>query len=343
MNEATPRVSNMSDEGTITPEVQLKEIQERLGEETDRLVKLYAAYEQQEKELLDKKAEIEVLEKEIVDREIEKESLQSLIMEKDHRNRELEMKASKFSKQVEFLEPELEKMEEKYAREKDRLGKVFGIAEELDNDLRLAVAEMKARDDWYVDHMSLFEDLNKAIKHRYELIESAVEAERQSQHMQRAITDRMDELVESRAAEMTIEEAENVSQAEKAASVEVTTGEAEETPEEEVPAEEAPKEEVPAEEAPKEETPSEGDGDDENGWSWSESVMERILENNSITDKDDFIEFAKAYDADNNQYLKASELERAAADWVAAHAPPAPPEEPANESWGDDVDPWNED
>ena len=42
---------------------------------------------------------------------------------------------------------------------------------------------MRARDEWYVDHMSLFEDLNKAIKARYDLIESRVEAERQSQHM----------------------------------------------------------------------------------------------------------------------------------------------------------------
>ena len=34
--------------------------------------------------------------------------------------------------------------------------------------------------------MALFEDLNKAIKDRYTMIEKAVEAERQSQHMQRA-------------------------------------------------------------------------------------------------------------------------------------------------------------
>ena len=46
-------------------------------------------------------------------------------------------------------------MEEKYSREKDRLGKSFGIAEELDNDLRLAVTELRARDEWYVDHMGL--------------------------------------------------------------------------------------------------------------------------------------------------------------------------------------------
>ena len=147
-------------------------------------------------------------------------------------------------------------MEEKYSREKDRLGKVFGIAEELDNDLKLAVSEMKARDDWYVAHMTLFEDLNKAIKERYEMIERAVEAERQSQHMSRAFTDRMDEMVEARAAEMTVEEAEAV--------IEEGTGEdseaAEEAPAEEAPAEEAPVEEAPAEEteAPaEEETPEE--------------------------------------------------------------------------------------
>ena len=62
----------MTDSGTITPETQIKDLEERLGEETDRLLKLYAAYEQQEKELLDTKAEIEVLEKEIVERESRK-------------------------------------------------------------------------------------------------------------------------------------------------------------------------------------------------------------------------------------------------------------------------------
>ena len=120
------------------------------------------------------------------------------------------MKATKADKRVEHLEPELEKMEEKYSREKDRLGKIFNIATELDDDLKLAVAEMKARDDWYVSHMTLFEDLNKAIKERYEMIERAVEAERKSQHMARAFEERVDEMVEARAAEMTVEEAEEI-------------------------------------------------------------------------------------------------------------------------------------
>ena len=53
---------SMSDEGTVTDEVRIREFEQALETETDRLRKLYAAYEQQEKELVDAKAEIEVRE-----------------------------------------------------------------------------------------------------------------------------------------------------------------------------------------------------------------------------------------------------------------------------------------
>jgi|TARA_B100001540_G_scaffold83535_2_gene75203 chromosome segregation ATPase len=199
----------MTDEtptSTISPELRIKELEEALKQETERVLKVYDAFSAQEQEITTLKAEIEVLEKEIVDREIEKEGIEALLTEKDNRLREIEMRGAKAGKQVEFLEPELEKMEEKYIREKNRLAKVFGISEELDNDLRLAVTELKARDDWYVAHMALFEDLNKAIKDRYTMIEKAVEAERQSQHMQRAIEERMAEAIEARAVELAEEE-----------------------------------------------------------------------------------------------------------------------------------------
>ena len=294
----------MSDAGTITPETQIKELTEKLEEETDRLLKLYAAYEQQEAELRDTKAEVEVLEKEIVEREIEKESLEALLTEKDARIRDLEMKASKSSKQVEHLEPELQKMEEKFTREKDRLGKVFSIAEELDNDLRLAVVELNTRDEWYMAHMSLFEDLNKAIKRRYEMIEAAAEAERQSQHMGRAIAERMEEMVEARAAEMTMEEATEIESTESESVAEAT------------------------EEAATEET-----GEEE--WNWSEQVLLGVMQKNGITDRDAFIEFAKSYDMDGNKYLKGSELGAAAADFVAKDAPAE--ETPAEEEAVDET------
>lgn len=319
----------MTEEGTITPEVKIKELEEALETQTERLTKLYAAYETQDKELIDLRAEVEVLEKEIIEREIEKESLDSILSEKENKIRELEMKATKASKQVSHLQPELDKMEEKYSREKDRLGKVFSIAEELDNDLKLALVEMRARDEWYVDHMSLFEDLNKAIKARYDLIESRVEAERQSQHMGEVFSDRMDELVEARATEMMDAPAENSEES------------ADET------AEEAPEETV--EEAPEETTEDVQDETIEAVFGgvkfrYHNPVMKRITEEYSIEDVEAFVEFAKDYDKDENNYLKAGELEKAAADWTAKEsessadeevAEPAPPS-----TWGDDVDPW---
>ncbi len=53
------------------------------------------------------------------------------------------------------------------------------------------------------------------------MIERAVETERQSEHMSRAFTERVDELVEVRAAEMTEEDAEASVVAEETSSVEV--------------------------------------------------------------------------------------------------------------------------
>ena len=317
----------MTEEGTITPEVKIKELEEALETQTERLTKLYAAYETQDKELIDLRAEVEVLEKEIIEREIEKESLDSILSEKENKIRELEMKATKASKQVSHLQPELDKMEEKYSREKDRLGKVFSIAEELDNDLKLALVEMRARDEWYVAHMSLFEDLNKAIKERYDLIESRVEAERQSQHMGEVFSDRMDELVEARATEMMEAPAENSEE-----SAEETT---EETTEE---ASEEMVEEV------QDDTIEAVFGGVK--FRYHNPVMKRITEEYSIEDVEAFVEFAKDYDKDENNYLKAGELEKAAADWTAKAAESeAPAEEGVAEpappsTWGDDVDPW---
>ena len=212
------QVVNMSgdDEGTVTPELRVRQLEEELSQQIERGTKVYSAFEQAEKEIVQLKAEIEVLEKEVIDKEIEREGLEQLLGEKDHRIRDLELSGAKRGKQVDHLEPELEKMEEKFTREMERLTRVFEIAEELDNDLRLAVAELKARDDWYVDHMRVFEDLNAAIKRRYEMIEAAVDAERKSQHMQRAFNEKLQEAMDARSEEA----AEDAEAAEAAAEVE---------------------------------------------------------------------------------------------------------------------------
>lgn len=234
-----PPGEGMTEDGTITPADFEPAVKKLTAEEYEDQIKvLYEAFTSAQSDLEDAVATIEVLEKEIIEREIEKETQEALLSEKEVRIRELELRAVKASKKVEHLEPELEKMEEKYSREKNRVSTVFSIAEELDNDLKHAVVEMKARDDWYVDHMQIFEDLNKAIKVRYEMIERAIEAERKSQHMARAFTERMEDMVEARASDLAEADAEGKATEESTASVEVV----EAAPEEAAPEEAAPEE-----------------------------------------------------------------------------------------------------
>ncbi|MEC8913750.1 MAG: hypothetical protein VYA52_00815 [Candidatus Thermoplasmatota archaeon] len=185
------------EEGGITPEAEMRQLEERLAEETDRLEKLYVAYKKVEDELAERNAIIEVMEKEAIDKEIDKEGLESLLSEKEARIHEVEIEGAKSAKRVEHLEPELEKMEELYSREKARLGRVFEVTEELDEANRVATAELGARDDWYVQHMQLFEQLNEAIQTRYTMIDRAVEAAKTIVDAQESFRERMEETLDA--------------------------------------------------------------------------------------------------------------------------------------------------
>lgn len=190
----------MTDEaGTVSPDLRIRQLDEDLAKEKDRLDKLYTGYMELQKEAEEKTAVIDVLEKEAIDKEIELEGLDSLLSGKDSRIRGLELDGAKSGKRVEHLEPELEKMEEMYTRESARLGRVFEVAEDLDEALRVAKAELSTRDDWYVQHMQVFEDLNEAIKTRYDMIDSAIEAIREQELKQATFRERMDEALEAAA------------------------------------------------------------------------------------------------------------------------------------------------
>ena len=190
------------EEGTITPETRIGQLEERLAEETDRLEKLYVAYKKAEEELEERRAIIEVLEKEAIDKEIDKEGLESLLSDKEAKIHDIEIVGAKTAKRVEHLEPELEKMEEMYTRESARLGRVFELAEELDESNRVANAELGARDDWYVQHMQLFEDLSEAMNTRYSMIDRAVEAAKDIMDKSETFKERMEEALDSIAEEV---------------------------------------------------------------------------------------------------------------------------------------------
>ena len=128
---------------------------------------------------------------------IEKEGVEELLNEKDSRIRNLEIESAKAGTRVKHLEPELEKMEEMYTREQARLGRVFDVAEELDEALQTATAELKARDDWYVEHMKIFEDIKKVTETRFEMIDRAMEYFKEFQEKQDTFRERMDETIEA--------------------------------------------------------------------------------------------------------------------------------------------------
>lgn len=190
----------MSEEdSTITPELLVRQLEEELAKAEERLDKLYAGYTAIEQKVSEKSAVIDVLEQEAIDKEIEREAIDALLSDKDSRIHNLELESVKASQRVKHLEPELSKMEEMYTRESARLGRVFEVAEDLDEALGVAKAELSARDDWYAQHMDLFEDLSKAIQTRYDMIDTAIEAVREQELKQATFRERMDEAVDAAA------------------------------------------------------------------------------------------------------------------------------------------------
>ena len=190
----------MSDEEVNdSPDLQIRQLEEDLTKEKDRLEKLYAGYTALKDTSDEKDAAIDVLERQMIDKEIEMEGLQELLSDKDNRIRDLELDGAKNSQRVKHLEPELQKMEEMYSRESARLGRVFEVAEDLDEALRVAKAQLTARDDWYAQHMRLFEDLSQAIQTRYDMIDTAIEAIREQELKQATFRERMDETLEAAA------------------------------------------------------------------------------------------------------------------------------------------------
>ena len=201
----------MSDEEVNdSPDLQIRQLEEDLTKEKDRLEKLYAGYTALKDTSDEKDATIDVLERQMIDKEIEMEGLQELLSDKDNRIRDLELDGAKNSQRVKHLEPELQKMEEMYSRESARLGRVFEVAEDLDEALRVAKGQLTARDDWYAQHMGLFEDLSQAIQTRYDMIDAAIEAIREQELKQATFRERMDEVLDAAAdaAEEMAEEPE---------------------------------------------------------------------------------------------------------------------------------------
>ncbi len=163
------------------PQDRINQLEQQAAKDKDALDKLLLAYQGQETEISDLKVQIEALNREIRDGIVDVESKETLLSNLRREKDDMEVQLAKANTKIPYLEDELDKTKELLSRETARLGSVITVAEEIDEENKAAVAELSARDDWYVQHMQLFEDLSEAIKVRHDMIDRAIAASKEIQ------------------------------------------------------------------------------------------------------------------------------------------------------------------
>ena len=146
---------------------------EESKKDQERLAKLWDAYEAQEKEYESALKKISVLEAKIKEKDRINETLRKVVEARDQELRELEIKSTALEQALARTEPKVDELTRTHKLEKERYGKLFAIAEELEEELAVARKEIDARDQWYKRNISVMENLAGTIKDRSLLIESA--------------------------------------------------------------------------------------------------------------------------------------------------------------------------
>lgn len=165
---------DQDDSAGAAPQQTIQELEQQAAKDKEALDKLLVAYQAQEADLSEMKAQVETMNRELIDKETEKEGINNLLSNLRRQKDEMEVDLAKADTKIPYLENKLEKTEELLDREKARLGQVLTVAEEIDESNQAAQSELAARDDWYVQHMQLFEELNEAIQTRHDMIDRAI-------------------------------------------------------------------------------------------------------------------------------------------------------------------------
>jgi len=132
-------------------------------QERQRLAKLWDAYEKQEKELAALKEKVGHLENDLMDRERIIKSLKDVLESRDRRTRELEIEMTSLRGDKTGWEPRLKSLETDLRQERERFARLFALAEELEEEVKLAKQAIAARDEWYRSHVDVLGDLQRAM------------------------------------------------------------------------------------------------------------------------------------------------------------------------------------
>ena len=178
------------------PQQTIRDLEQQASKDKEALDKLLVAYQAQEADISEMKAQVETLNRELLDKETEKEGINNLLTNLRSQKDEMEVELAKANTKIPFLESKLEKTEEMLEREKARLGQVLTVAEEIDESNQAAQSELAARDDWYVQHMQLFEDLSDAIQTRHDMIDRAISTAKEIQSKQESFQEQKQAVIE---------------------------------------------------------------------------------------------------------------------------------------------------
>ena len=207
---------DQDDSAGADPQQTIRDLEQQAAKDKEALDKLLVAYQAQEADIAEMKAQVETLNRELIDKETEKEGINNLLNNLRRQKDEMEVELAKANTKIPFLESKLDKTEEMLEREKARLGQVLTVAEEIDESNQAAQSELAARDDWYVQHMQLFEDLSDAIQTRHDMIDRAISTAKEIQSKQESFHEQkqavIEEIKEMSAEEETTEEGDSESE-----------------------------------------------------------------------------------------------------------------------------------
>ena len=143
---------------------------EELRLSKERLMKLWDAYEMQEKELKTMTGKVKDLEEKLREKDRVVETLRELVEAKDIELRKLEVKGTTLDKETADHKGRLDELTENLNLERGRYKRLFLITQELEKEVDRLSKELEDRDRWFRDNMAFLEEFPARVGKRLEMV-----------------------------------------------------------------------------------------------------------------------------------------------------------------------------
>ncbi len=145
--------------------------------EKERLIKLWKAYEEQEKEYSEALKKILTQEKEILKANKMIASMRKLIEDKNKELMELELKNTSLQNDLDEVHPKLQERNSLLEKSNKRYAQLYALTEELEEELEEAKKQISARDMWFERNFSTMDEFRKSLNERQHLLDKVAQGE----------------------------------------------------------------------------------------------------------------------------------------------------------------------